>query len=112
MYIKQFKIKGNDINEVIDLINEDLKIISYNPAEGVHIFMSEKYYLRTNGQLMASIIVKIEDEYNATIDLVTGGGATGLFGADLGAEGTRSKEIEVMLRVICENKSWDLVETR
>ena len=61
---------------------------------------------------MASLIVKIEDEDNATIDLVIGGGATGLLGADLGAEGTRSKEIEAMLKGICENKSWELVETR
>lgn len=112
MYIKQFTIKGKGINEIIDLIYDDLKIISYNPAEGVHVFMSEKYYLRTNGQLMATLIVKIEDEYNATIDIVTGRGATGLLGADLGAEGTRSKEIEAMLKDICVNKSWDLVETR
>ena len=72
--------------------------------------MSEKYYFRTNAQLMACLIVKIEDEYNSTIDLVTGGGATGMFGGDWGTEGNRSKEIEVMIKGICENKGWDLIE--
>lgn len=112
MYIKQFKIKGNNINEIIEFIDDDLKIISYNPAEGVHIFMSEKYYLRTNGQLMASLIVNIEDEYNATVDVVTGGGVTGLFGGNWGTEKSRSKEIEAMIIEICENKAWDYMETR
>ena len=109
MYIKQFKIKGNNVNEIINLINDDLKIISFNPSDGVHIFMSEKYYLRTNGQLMACLIVKIEDECNSTIDIVTGGGVTGLMGVDFGVEKKRTNDIEDMIRGICENKAWDLI---
>lgn len=112
MYIKQFKIKGNNINEIINLISEDLITISFNPAEKVHVFISEKYYLRTNSQLMACLIIKIEDEYNAIIDVVTGGGASGMLDLDLGAEGSRSKGIEDILKKIAEIKSWDLIETK
>lgn len=39
-------------------------------------------------------------------------GITGLFGGDWGIEKDRSKGIESMLKEICENKGWDLIEAK
>lgn len=109
MYTKKLKIKGKDISRIIKLLGDDIANISFNPVEEVYIFMSEKYYFRNNSELMACLIVKIEDQNNCIIDIVAGGGATGLMGNDWKAEENRVREIENNIGQFCLNRDWKLI---
>lgn len=91
------------------MLSSDIQNSKLQPAENIHILISEKYYFRTNSQLMACLILKIEDENNCVIDIVAGGGGQGLLDSTWGAEKKRVKEIVDEIEKICEHRGWEIV---
>ncbi|SCY56876.1 hypothetical protein [Alkaliphilus peptidifermentans] len=108
MNTRTIKIQGENVKEIIKLLDGEVKSLTYQPEENTYIFFSERYYFRNNSQLMACLILNFQDESHCSIEIVTGGGSAGLAGTDLGAEGNRIKRINKDIDNICSNKGWKM----
>lgn len=109
MESRKLRIKGKNIKEIVHLLSSDIQNSKLQPEENIYILISEKFYFRTSSQLMACLILKIEDENNCVIDIVAGGGGAGLLSNSWGAEEKRVKEIVDEIEKICEYRGWEIV---
>lgn len=94
-------IEGDNIKQVINLIEKKFGYYSFNPSTNVFIFFNEKYYLRNNSDLMAAIVATIKEENKCEIEIVCGGGSEGLLRSSLGAETDRINKIINYLKKTC-----------
>lgn len=107
---KRLVVKGRNIDKILELLSSDIQYYKLKPEENIYIFMSEKYYFRNNSQLMACLILKLEDENNCLIDIVAGGGGQGLLNSTWGAETSRINEITGEIKNICMIRGWEIIE--
>lgn len=63
------------------------------------VFVVEDYYFRINSTLVLTVIIQ-ENVDKTTVDIISGGGKTGLFGLSYGAEKSAAKRIVRLLKKI------------
>lgn len=105
---KNIIIKGEHVKDVINLLDNDIKSYTYKPTENIYVFYNEKYYFRNNSELMVSLIVNIHNQNNCIINIIAGGGSSGIFGMNLGAEEDIIEKIVCNIEQICINNNWVL----
>ena len=102
-------IKGENVKQLIDLLDSDIKGYSLKPGDNSYVFITEKYYLRNNSQLRVCLVVSFKDEKKCVINIVAGGGSTGLLeGSDLGAEANIIRKMSKKIEKICEDNGWTI----
>ncbi|KAB3527599.1 hypothetical protein [Alkaliphilus serpentinus] len=99
------RIEGERVGEIIDMVEGDFK---FQPSANVYVYYSEKYYLRNDSNLLSSFIIKLQGDNICIIDIIAGGGGTGLFGFTLGAETSRVNEVIRYFEAICKEKGWSI----
>lgn len=75
----------------------------------VYVFCKEKFYLRTMSNLMSTVILELVEKNKCTLDIITGGGSSGVFSIDFGAEVSRNLDIHQMVLDIAAEHDWDVV---
>lgn len=73
-------------------------------GDGFEVIVAEQYYLRTNSDLQATIIVEQEATDRASVTVIAGGGATGLgpLRWDWGSEAAQSDAFVSVLEDVCD----------
>lgn len=79
----------------------DVKRTDYE-GDGFVVVVGEEYFLRTNSDLQATVVVEFVDETTAKGGVIAGGGGRGLLGLSLGSESTAAGNVFEGLAEYCE----------
>ena len=79
-------------------------------GDGFDVIVAEGYYLRTNSDLQATVVIEREAPDRASVTVVTGGGATGLgpLSWDWGSESAQTDTVVSMLTDVCDRLDLSL----
>jgi hypothetical protein len=102
-------VKGKNVDRIIDCINRDMDSYRVDVSPETVILFSEKYYFRNNSNLLLCIILNMESEEVCRIDIVSGGGGSGIAGSDWGAESSRIKDIEKIIKKFSLTYGWEVI---
>lgn len=109
MQITEIIVIGDNVKSLSTFLEEALPHCLANMENDlVHIFVNEKYYLRSDGLLMAAIILNFVGEQKAKIQIIVGGGGSGLLNLDWNVERNRTKEIITLIKGFCKDADWHL----
>lgn len=101
----EFNLLCDKITElIIERYKEDY--YTYQITENIYSLHFEKYYFRTNSNLMMSVILKRLDEQRVEFKVISGGGKQSLTKSDWGAEDSSIvKFINLVTRILAKN-NW------
>lgn len=99
---RRMLITGDLIDQVLVRIPREHQGLSFQPTPGVQIFLIENYYFRTNSNLMAAIITSMRDNTTCEVEIVSGGGGSGLAGMDWGSESAMVDTLCKTIERICK----------
>jgi hypothetical protein len=73
-------------------------------GDGFDVIATERYYMRTNSDLQATIVIEREAADRASVTVLAGGGATGLgpLSWDLGSESAQADTLVSVLGDVCD----------
>lgn len=99
--VSQIKVDTESIlykwfSSVLSGDNFFIKTITLENSK-VIIFIAEEYYFRINSNLTLTVIVE-ETSDKATVEVISSGGKTGLWGLTYGAENSAAKRIVRLLK--------------
>ncbi len=79
-------------------------------GDGFDVIVAEQYYLRTNSDLQATIVIEQKDTNQASVTVIAGGGATGLgpLSWDLGSESAQTDTLVSLLEDVCDQLGLSL----
>ncbi|MFC5278356.1 hypothetical protein ACFPM1_06220 [Halorubrum rubrum] len=79
-------------------------------GSGFEVIVAEQYYLRTNSDLQATIVIDQKTTDRASVTVIAGGGATGLgpLSWDLGSESAQTDTIVSLLEDVCDRLDLSL----
>lgn len=103
--VSQEKVKTENILESITSLglysdNDEIFIEKFESENRrLTVFVAEDYYFRINSTLVLTVIIQ-ENVDKTTVDIISGGGKTGLFGFSYGAEKNAAKRIVRLLKNI------------
>lgn len=107
MEAARIMIKGNEIRNIVKMLNSKEDVYYQYDTKDVVVLMEEQYYMRIESNLMAVYILNFSQENIVEIEMVTGGGHHGVY--DWGAERKELKRITGTLIEICKENSWEIV---
>jgi len=110
MDVTRCSIQGAKPQSFIKALKEEIFDCYLFSTDHVTIFTTEKYFLRTNSNLLSVIIVDCTDQSRITIEIISGGGGSGLLQMGLGSEESANKQILKICRKICDSNSWSISE--
>jgi hypothetical protein len=106
--VTRLYIEGQNLDRLVDLLRGRLPDCYAYTSENIVVLASEKFYFRVESNLLTVVILNVSVEDRYEVEIVTGGGAQGLFGITWGAERHRSAEIVRFLEETCTSNSWML----
>ena len=111
MQIAKLKITGALQDELISYLTQSVLFDYVNISEEMTVFASEEFYLRTSSDQLNLIVIKSVGSY-LYIDLIGGGGGTGLLGITWGSEGAFVKKMLKIVEAFCKThgESIELME--
>ena len=111
MRIAKLKIAGALQDELISYLTQTVLFDYVNISEELTILANEEFYLRTSSDQLNLIVIKSVGSY-LYIDLIGGGGGTGLLGITWGSEGAFVRKTLKIVEAFCEShgESIELVE--
>ena len=79
-------------------------------GDGFDVIVAEQYYLRTNSDLQATVVIEREAPDRASVTVITGGGATGVgpLSWDWGSESAQTDAIVSTLADVCDRLDLSL----
>jgi hypothetical protein len=101
-------VNGNNLEDLINLIERDLPIesICLKPTKSVYIYMYEEFYFRISSHLMITAVYNFISNDRCVIDIISGGAKQGWAGIDWGAESSSNKYVCNQLKELCEENGW------
>jgi hypothetical protein len=75
-------------------------------TDDIYTLHYEKYFFRTNSNLLMSILIKMVDEDTVEFEVTSGGGKTGMIGEDMDAEASSIKKFVKEIAHILEDNNW------
>src|SRR4051812_30681174 len=101
MEVLKLKISTLLQDKLIAYLAESILFQYTDISPEMTVLAVEEYYFRNNSDQLNLIIIKRVDSY-LHIDLIGGGGASGLFGITWGSEQAFIKKIKKMLQDFCK----------
>ncbi|WP_066412731.1 hypothetical protein [Halorubrum aethiopicum] len=88
----------------------DGRSVVRHSGDGFDVIVAEQYYLRTNSDLQATIVIEQKDTNQASVTVIAGGGATGLgpLSWDLGSESAQTDTLVSLLEDVCDQLGLSL----
>ena len=79
-------------------------------GDGFDVIVAEQYYLRTDSDLQATVVIEREASDRASVTVITGGGATGVgpLSWDLGSESAQTGTVISTLADVCDRLDLSL----
>ncbi|MHA1377351.1 MAG: DUF6054 family protein [Candidatus Helarchaeota archaeon] len=103
-------VEGSDVSRLSDLLVAAFpRGLVYFQGK-VFILATERYYYRTNSNLLSTVILDYSEENKCNIVIISGGGSSGLLEMIWGIENNRNNQIVKSIENICNEKSWKLVK--
>lgn len=104
-----FEIKGKDVTQIVDLLEEELDSHLYRLGT-CYVFAGEKYYFRVESNLLTVVLANLTSESRCELKIITGGGGQGMLGITWGSESSQNTKFEYFLEDACEEHHWELSE--
>lgn len=89
-------------DELISYLTQTVLFDYVNISEELTILANEEFYLRTSSDQLNLIVIKSVGSY-LYIDLIGGGGGSGLLGITWGSEGAFGRRMLKTLKAFCES---------
>jgi hypothetical protein len=99
------RIKGADRDELEKALTDELGE-PYFWKDEVVIFAAEKFYRRTNSNLMRVVIASFTAPSRCDIGVMAGGGGTGVLGISWGSEDSDVVAMMSEFWKVCRSKGW------
>lgn len=109
MKISKYKISTTDIDKLVNYLAEELSFDYENSNDDMCLLVSEEFYFRNNSTQVNMVIVK-RDDYSLYVDVIGGGGGTGLFNISLWSEKGYIKRVSKVLNKFIEEFGLTLEE--
>ena len=103
MQSSSYKVIGPSAGQLSDSLADALGVTALVKHGAVTVLCHEKYYLRIDSNLMSTIVLSLTEEEVCFVDIVTGGGKTGLWGISFGAEKRNTDVVSDILTSVCSN---------
>lgn len=109
----EFTVHGEGVSDLPSAIGGYPKRKRADYAgDGFVVIVTEQYYFKTNSDLQATTIFELVDDTTCKVAILSGGGASGLFGLhDWGTESDESNRLLRKIRTFCEEHDLE-IETR
>lgn len=90
--------------------HNDEESLRRHSGDGFEVIVAEQYFLRTNSDLQATVIIEQEATDLASVTVIAGGGATGLgpLSWDWGSEAAQTDAFVSVLEDVCEQLKLSL----
>lgn len=98
--------RADTVPRAIDGYAED-KRVDYD-GDGFYVVTGEKYYLRTNSTLQATVVFELVDETTCEVTIVSGGGGSGLLQSTMGSEWTEATRLVQSIEDYCAAHDLDV----
>ena len=79
-------------------------------SEPFFVLLTQTYYLRTNSNLLSTIILNFKERNRCEIYILSGGGGSGMIQMSLGSETNANKRIVKIIRDICDSNFWRIID--
>ena len=117
MKTKKYSISGNNLNNLIEMLKTksfitDFKDYYTQTYDKCHVFAFEKYYMRTASSLLITIFVIERKENIYDIDILVGGGGTGVLNLNYWSETSAINKAVEPIRNISKKYNWNIVEKK
>jgi hypothetical protein len=110
MQVIELTLEGSGLKELPHLINEKFTPNHIQYYDKAVIISKEKYYIRTNSNLLAVLVISYKKPDFCNIEIISGGGSAGLIGFDWGAEGNMKNQLLEFLNEIASANKWKIKE--
>ena len=110
MKTTRIQLTGPELNKLVPALEEAMEppyICTHGP---VVVMLTETYYLRTDSNLLTTVIIALDSADSGTIEIVSGGGKTGMLGIDWGAEQARNLKLVELLEQLCAANGWTIAQ--
>ena len=101
MRVSKIKIAKSLQDELILFLTQSVLFDYINISEEMTVLASEEFYVRTDSEQLNLIIIKRVDSF-LYIDLIGGGGGSGLLGITWGSEGAFVKKALGIIENFCK----------
>ena len=109
MQITQILIEGYDLNSLCSFIENILPHHhAYKQNEQVFIYANEKHYARSDGLILTTIILDIYRKHDARVQIIVGGGGSGLFNLEWDVEKYHSRNLVSLFKKYCKSQGWEI----
>jgi hypothetical protein len=106
MDVAKFSIDKVDKERLLNAIKAELSDYYFYITDNIAMFITQKYFLRVNSNLMSVIILNFSDRYSVKIEVISGGGGAGLLQISWGSEGSANNSIINFFKKVCEANAW------
>ena len=107
MRIKPMKLHTNDLDAVVNFTIERVKFVYESHTEFMSVLLSESFHLRNMSGQVEAVVFKLKENY-IHIDILAGGGGTGLLNLNWGAERSSISSIVSVLQEFAAERNVEL----
>ena len=108
MEVSRLSIEGTNRASLVDSLKKELPDYYMYISKNVFIFTTQKFYLRTSSNLLSVIILDYKDRHRCNVEIISGGGGSGLLQITLDSESSSNNEIINVFEKICGSYGWIL----
>ncbi len=109
MRIFELSVSGTNLERLSAIFEDNMPYAHANKTNlQTHIFINEKHYFRSDGLLVTTVIINYSQSNQAHIQLIVGGGGSGLFSLDWNLEKNRFNELIGFLKAVGEQENWTI----
>ncbi len=129
MYLAGFKVLGENVDEIINILGKKWRTTSDITKENKNIdstmmfdtnmyttifndmliMCREEYCVRINSTLMITTIIKLVSSKEVQLEMISGGGSSE-WGFDFGLESKETKKIYLDILSLCKEHQWNIVD--
>ena len=107
MRIKPVKLHTNDLDAVVNFTVDRIKFVYENHTEFMSVLLSESFHLRTMSGQVEAVVFKLKENC-VHIDILAGGGGTGLLNLNLGSERSSISSIVNVLQQFAAERNVEM----
>ena len=104
------RIEGPDISPLIEIMKNRISDPYIHSDDKTLIVATESYFFRIGSNLMTVMVVRMVSRDQCKIDIISGGGGSGLVGSTWGAERSANAQFVKFFKEVCESSHWQYFE--